>query len=91
MLAQMHFIVVSNDAALSVRKFLLQDEVLLNLYTLSDGGSLDLGTGCFLAVELSRVAHSPSRLPSASFPRDPRTGLTLLVLLFRCHGFLLAK
>ena len=46
----MHFIVVANDAALSVREFFLEDEVLLDLYPLSDGGSLNLGTRCFLAL-----------------------------------------
>ena len=51
----MHFIVVANDAALSIREFFLQDEVLLDLYPLGDGRSLDLGTRCFLAVELHRL------------------------------------
>ena len=75
----MHFIVVANDAAVPIRKFFLQDEVLLDVHPLGDSRSLDLGTGCFLALELHRllVYRNDYRILGA-FP-------FMVVMLFRAR------
>src|SRR5260370_23594356 len=55
MLAQMHFIVISDYTAGSVREFFLQNKVLLDMYPLGDRSSLDLSASRSLSVELHRL------------------------------------
>src|SRR5947209_9728024 len=52
MFAQVHLVVVADDAACSVRKFLLQHEVWLDVDTLSDRCKLDFRASRRVALQL---------------------------------------
>jgi hypothetical protein len=52
MFAQVHYVRISDYPTHSIREFLLQDEILLDVNALFDRVSLDLGAGCGLAAQL---------------------------------------